>query len=282
MNGHPRWRDVEAVAQPSDRKRSSRLAAPRAYAVDLGGRNRAAVRPARRGLGVPCLARLRALGLVGEMRVALRARRNPGLLYLTDLGLATVAADRTGRSECAGSRQAGCVVPIWPTGSRACPRCSRSTISWRRWPYARTGRIDLLAWEQPWRRTFSRPTRRSAIAVEVPAHAVLSWDDQAAALLLLPDLATSPLGIHRQMLARLLELRGMTRIPLPWLVVATTDARIGGWNRLLDADCREPERGTVGRARRDVARATLRRCSAEADRPQHRTHLNPNSSGACR
>src|SRR4051812_7439108 len=41
-----------------------------------------------------CLARLRKMGLVDEMRPALRAGRNPGLLYLTDLGIATVAVDR--------------------------------------------------------------------------------------------------------------------------------------------------------------------------------------------
>ncbi|MCC6178360.1 MAG: replication-relaxation family protein, partial [Chloroflexi bacterium] len=41
-----------------------------------------------------CLARLRERGLVDEIRPALRAGRNPGLLHLTDLGIAVVAIDQ--------------------------------------------------------------------------------------------------------------------------------------------------------------------------------------------
>src|SRR4051794_26969132 len=94
MNGQARWRDVEAAARDlteSDRRMLLLLvhlpliweaAIERLYGL-------------RGGASVyRCVARLRTMGLVGEMRPALRARRNPTLLYLTDLGIATVAADQ--------------------------------------------------------------------------------------------------------------------------------------------------------------------------------------------
>ena len=201
-----------------------------------------------------CLARLHAMGLIGEMRAALRARRNPGLLYLTDFGIATVAADQRVDPNVL-ARQARLRGTDLADRLPGLPQLLALYDLLASVAVARTGRIDLLAWEQPWRRTFSRPTRRSPIAVEMPAHAVLSWDDQAAAFLLLPDLATSPLGVHRQTLARLDGFRSRHG-PLPTLVVATTDARNYAWNRLLDDVAQARKRGASGRPRRDVARAT--------------------------
>src|SRR5260370_137394 len=49
---------------------------------------------------------------------------------------------------------------------------------------ARPGRIDLLAWEQPWRRSFRRPSRKAMVTVQLPAYAALSWDGEAAEYLL--------------------------------------------------------------------------------------------------
>ena len=233
MNGHPRWRDVEAAAgrlTESDRRALLLLvhlpliweaAIERLYGL-------------RGGASVyRCLARLHTMGLVDEMRVALRARRNPGLLYLTDFGIATVAADQrvdpnvlARRARLRGTDLADRLPGL--------PQLLALYDLLASVADTRTGRIDLLAWEQPWRRTFSRPTRSSPIGVKVPAHAVLSWDDQAAAFLLLPDLATSPLGVHRQVLARLLALRHSSADTLPTLVVATTDARQHAWSQLLD------------------------------------------------
>lgn len=234
MNGHRHWRDAEAAAgrlTESDRRALLLLvhlpliweaAIERLYGLRGGA-------SVYRGL-----ARLRAMGLIGELRAALKARRNPGLLYLTDFGIATVAADQrvdpnvlVREARLRGTDLADRLPGLPPLLALYDLLASVAVT--------RTGRIDLLAWEQPWQRTFIRPTRRSAVAVQVPAHTVLSWDDHAEAFLLLPDLATSPLGVHRQMLARLVELRGHDPDPLPWLVVATTDARIDGWNRLLDA-----------------------------------------------
>src|SRR5687767_3679730 len=94
MNGHPCWRDVHATASrltEGDRRILLLL-------VHLPLIWEAAIERLfglRGGASVyRCLARLRSMGLVNEMRVALRARLNPGLLHLTDFGLATVAADQ--------------------------------------------------------------------------------------------------------------------------------------------------------------------------------------------
>jgi hypothetical protein len=94
MNGHASWRDVETLANrltESDRRALLLLVhLPLVWEVAIerlcGLQGGASV--------YRCLARLRSTGLVGELRPALRARRNASLLYLTDLGLATVAADQ--------------------------------------------------------------------------------------------------------------------------------------------------------------------------------------------
>jgi hypothetical protein len=233
VNGHSRWREVEAVASrltEGDRRTLLLLVhLPLIWeaAIErlLGLRGGASV--------YRCLARLRSMGLVDEMRVALRARRNPGLLHLTDLGLATVATDQRvdpnvlARRARLGATELAERLPGLPQLLALYDLLASLADT-------RTGRIDLLAWELPWRRTFSRATRSAPVVVEMPAHAVLSWGDPAAAFLLLPDLGTSPLGIHRRMLARLLALRNSNTDPLPTLVIATTDARQLGWRRLLD------------------------------------------------
>jgi hypothetical protein len=180
-----------------------------------------------------CLARLRAMGLINEMRPALRAGRNPGLFHLTDLGVATIALDqvidpahlaRRGRLRGADLRgrlrRIDHLVGLYQLlGALAS---------------ARPGRIDLLAWEQPWRRWFRHPMRRSPVAVEVPACAALSWDDDAAEYLLLPDLATFPLRALHRTLGALISLRQSVGTSFPVLVIATTDDRGTAWIRLLD------------------------------------------------
>ena len=94
MTGQHRWRDAELAASrltESDRRALLLLVhLPLIWEAAMerlfGLRGGASV---YRGL-----ARLREMGLVSEIRPGLRARRNPGLLYLTDFGLATVAVDQ--------------------------------------------------------------------------------------------------------------------------------------------------------------------------------------------
>jgi hypothetical protein len=233
MTGRACWRDVEATVNrltESDRRTLLLLVhLPLIWEAAIeqlyGLKGRASV--------YRSLARLRAMGLITDMRPSLRARRNPGLLHLTDFGIATVAADQrvdpNGLARRARIRGADLAdrVPGLPQLLSVYHLLVSVAAS-------RPGSIDLLAWEQPWRRTFSRPTRTSRMSVEVPAHATLSWGDQAGELLLLPDLATAPFGVHRRTLALLLDLRRQAADTLPTLVVATTDSRHRAWVRLLD------------------------------------------------
>jgi hypothetical protein len=49
----------------------------------------------------------------------------------------------------------------------------------------------LLAWEQPFRRRFRRPTAKAMVRLTLPAYASLAWHDRGAGYLLLPDLGIS-------------------------------------------------------------------------------------------
>ena len=238
MIEHPRWRDAEAAANrltESDRRALLLLvrlpliweaAIERLYGLSGG----ASV--------YRCLARLRTMGLITEMRPALRPVRNPGLFHLTDLGIATVAVDRQVDPEYLARR-----TRLRGTDLLARLACLPHVLALYDLLAAladsRTGRIDLLAWEQPWRRTFTRPTRRAPVSVELPAHAVLSWGSQAASCLLVPDLANFPFHVHRHLLAQLLAMRHLTVDAFPTLVVATTDARQAAWHHLLRDVARE-------------------------------------------
>jgi hypothetical protein len=180
-----------------------------------------------------CLARLRAIGLIDELRPALRPGRNPGLFYLTDLGIATVAVDQqvdpshlARRGRLRGLDLRGRLLRLLHL--LALYQLLAALAA------ARTGRIDLLAWEQPWRRSFCRPMRKAPVIVELPAYAALSWDGDAAECLLLPDLATFPLHPHRQTLRWLGALRQLVGTTFPTLIVATTQERRTAWTRLLD------------------------------------------------
>jgi len=238
MIEHPRWRDAEAAANrltESDRRALLLLvrlpliweaAIERLYGLSGG----ASV--------YRCLARLRTMGLITEMRPALRPVRNPGLFHLTDLGIATVAVDRQVDPEYLARR-----TRLRGTDLLARLACLPHVLAvydlLAALADSRTGRIDLLAWEQPWRRTFTRPTRRAPVSVELPAHAVLSWGSQAASCLLVPDLANFPFHVHRHLLAQLLAMRHLTVDAFPTLVVATTDARQAAWHHLLRDVARE-------------------------------------------
>ena len=65
----------------------------------------------------------------------------------------------------------------------------------------------LLAWEQPFRRRFRRPTAKAPVRLTLPAYASLAWDDRGAGYLLLPDLGKSQLRAYQLLLHRLDVLR---------------------------------------------------------------------------
>jgi hypothetical protein len=183
------------------------------------------------------LARLRAAGLIDELRPALRAGRNPSLFYLTDLGLATISV-RHQIDPVDLARQAGLRGPDLRRRLLRLPHLLALYQMLAALASARPGRIDLLAWEQPWRRAFHRPMRKTPITVEMPARAAMSWDDEAVECLLLPDLATIPLRAYHPALGELAALRSLVGDTFPAVLVATTDARQAAWLRLLDEAAR--------------------------------------------
>ncbi len=100
---------------------------------------------------------------------------------------------------------------------------------------SRPGLPNLLAWERPWRRRYQRPTAKAPATAALPAYAAFAWPDAAAACLLLPDLGTAPLRVHRPTLDHVLVLRGLHGGELPTLVVGTTDpGRAAAWRALLE------------------------------------------------
>lgn len=233
MTGVTRWRDAQSAAEAlteADR-RTLRLLVwlPLIWegAIErmLDHRGGASV--------YRCLARLRERQLIGELRPALRAGRNPGLLHLTDLGIATVALDQDWDPDrlARRARLRGADLLDRVPGLPHVLAAYQVLVALAA---ARPGPVELLSWSKPWRRTFRRPGSRSALSVRLPAHVVLSHDDELTECFLIPDLATFPLRVHRSMLGRLMSLGRLAGGNLPTLVIATTDARRSSWLRLID------------------------------------------------
>lgn len=180
-----------------------------------------------------CLARLRKAGLVATVQPAIRDGRSPRLAYLTNLGLATVAVDQ-GVEPDALARRNRLRGPDLLARLAGLPCLLATYRLLAALAGARPGRPDLLAWEQPWRRRYRRPTARVPATVALPAYAALSWGGEAAHYLLVPDVGTFPLRVYRGTLGRLLALRAGAGEAFPLLVVATTDGRRAAWGRLLE------------------------------------------------
>ena len=233
MIGRVRWRDAEAAADrltESDRRTLGLLIhLPLLWegAIErLSG--------ARAGTPVyRCLARLRETGLVGEIHPALRAGRNPGLLYPTDLGIATHAIDRQ-VDPAHLARQARLRGPDLEDRVLALPHLLAAYQILATVAGAAGGPAELLAWERPWRRRLRLPTRKAPITVALPAYAALRWGGRPAEVILVPDLATFPLRVYRPAIGHVQARRRISGATLPTLVVATTDGRLAAWTRLLD------------------------------------------------
>ncbi|MCC6176053.1 MAG: hypothetical protein IT305_12170 [Chloroflexi bacterium] len=178
------------------------------------------------------LARLRAAGLVGEIRPLIQPRYSPALLYVTDLGLATVAVgdrrDPVGVARRFRIRSNDLLgrLPGLPTLLASYRLLGALAMAGPGWP-------RLLSWEQPFRRRFQRPTAKAPSRLELPAHASLAWDDQGASYLLIPDLGTSHPRIYRPMLHQLHALRRAVG-DASRLVIATDSRRAGAWGALLE------------------------------------------------
>lgn len=182
------------------------------------------------------LKRLEEMDLVAAVQPALRPGHSPRLLYLTDLGLATVALDQQvdpaslARCNRLGRRDLLGLLPGLPqlvATYELLVALARSG----------GGRPNLLAWERPWRRRFSRPTAKAPVTVELPAYAALSWEEaRTGAYLLIPDLGSCPLRAYKPALTGLLALRTAWRGDFPTLLIATSDGgRAEGWEYLLES-----------------------------------------------
>ena len=187
------------------------------------------------------LARLRAAGLVAEIRPLIQPRYSPVLLYVTDLGLAAVAvSDRRDPVDVARrfrirSDDLLGRLPGLPTLLASYRLLGALALAGPGWP-------RLLSWEQPCRRRFQRPAAKTPSRLELPAHASLAGDDQSESYLLVPDLGTSHLRVYRPMLHHLHALRRAGG-DASRLVIATDSRRAGAWETLLE---------DVARSRRDA------------------------------
>jgi DNA-binding MarR family transcriptional regulator len=193
------------------------------------------------------VTRLRNAGLISSIKPPVYAPNSPHLLYLSDLGVATVALDLGCDPRCLAQRfhlRSADLLRLAPTlryvldtyellGALAASRPEQPT---------------LLAWERPWRRRYARPGGKTGVSVTLPAYAALSWGSMTGAYLLLPDAGTISLRLQRATLEQLLTLRRTRNDRMPPLLIATTDrARMASWEHLL----REVER-----ARREAPLAT--------------------------
>ncbi|MCC7368851.1 MAG: replication-relaxation family protein [Chloroflexi bacterium] len=126
--------------------------------------------------------------LVATLTASLGRHRSRRLRHLTDLGLAVLALDldadpvelaaRLGLGSEALARAVAQLPHLLAT-YRLLEQVAR----------AGPGRPELLAWERPWRRLLTRPTR-APVAVTLPAFVALAWDGgdhHAGGWLLLPD-----------------------------------------------------------------------------------------------
>jgi hypothetical protein len=233
MTDAPRWRDAVTAAETlTGAERRTLLLLSQIPLIWEGAIE--SLLDLRGGASVyRCLARLRERGLVDEIRPALRAGRNPGLLYLTNLGIATIAVDQDWNPERFARhqrlRRADLLARV-----PGLPHVLATYQILGALAAARPGPVNLVSWEQPWRRTFRRPGTQSKVAVRLPARVVLSRRDEITECFLIPDLATFPLRAHRPVLGRLMLLRRLIDGEFPTLAIATTDARLASWTRLLD------------------------------------------------
>jgi hypothetical protein len=140
------------------------------------------------------IAHLREAGLVAELRPPIQPRRGPGLLYVTDLGIATLAVlrqldprDLARRYGVRGSDLLGRLpgLPLLHACHRLLGALATAGPGWPR----------LLEWEQPCRRQFSVPTAKAKVRLTLPAYAAFAWDDRADSHILLPDLGLAPCSV---------------------------------------------------------------------------------------
>jgi DNA-binding MarR family transcriptional regulator len=223
------------------------------------------------------VSRLQQAGLLSSIQPPVYGPNSPCLLYLTDLGLATVGLDLgcdpqhlAERFHLRGAdllklastlRQ---VLDVYELlGALAASRLERPT---------------LLAWERPWRRRYTSPGKKTCGSVTFPAYAVFSWGGKSGSYLLLPVAGMLPLRLQRVMIEHLVMLRRTQSGRLPVLLIATTDRdRMMAWERLIHEVTRARRETPLGT--RIVRWADLHHSLAdippEEDKPPHDDPIRP-------
>jgi Replication-relaxation len=189
------------------------------------------------------VARLRETGLISSMQPPVYAPNSPHLLYLTDLGVATIALDLGCDPRYLAQRfhlRAADLLKLVPALRHVLDTYELLGAL----AASRQEKPSLFAWERPWRRRYARPGEKTFGSVTLPACATLAWGGMFGSYLLLPDAGTIPLRLRRATFERLLVLRRTSNGRMPLLLIATMDrARMMAWEHLLHE---------VGRARREA------------------------------
>ncbi len=188
---------------------------------------------------------LRERGQVGMLQAPLRPGHTPRLLYLTDLGLATVALDggvEPTALACRGHVRGEDLLDLAP----GLPHLVAAYELLGALAASQAGTPNLLAWERPWRRRYRPVGVKSVRRVEVPAYTALTWGDSSRAYLLVPDLGLFPLVAYRRLPLGLVALRQKYRAAVPPLLVAAPHAgRADGWQWLLEDVSRRRREGVL-------------------------------------
>lgn len=180
------------------------------------------------------LARLMDAGLVTGIRPPVRPGHSPRLLYLTDLGIGTLALAHHIEPDCfaRAQRLRGADLLALAPGLPYLVACYELLGALAD---SGPGFPRLLTWERPWRRCYQPLTAKGLASVRLPAYAAFDWGKATGEFVLLPDTGAYPTHAYRHTLHQLFALRQLRGDHLPVLIVSTSGTeRAGAWPHLLD------------------------------------------------
>jgi len=180
--------------------------------------------------------RLLAIGLIGAHALPSRPTYSPHLLYLTDLGIATVAIEWGTSPEDVARRYRlrrtdllRRLIGLPPLlASYELLGALAATVA---------GRPVLHVWEYPWHVRFHNRTTGPVRVTSTTGYASFTWkgdEATAARFLLIADTGTRPITSYRTDVLLLMRLRDLQSADVPTLIVATRDEdRVETWTRFF-------------------------------------------------